>query len=122
MITMQAWSEYFPALRDLRERTDYSFFSHLGALSKLAKMVLWWFAALIALIAFVVVVIGESVRHELPFARLLIVGATLGQALLVMYVVYWRRHRFDLSLDAVIKLFGAGFCFATGLAFIVEIL
>lgn len=122
MITMQGWNEYFPALQDIRDRSDYSFFSHFGARSKLATMVLWLFAALLGLIAFIIVVIGESIRHELPLSRLLVVGATLGQALLVLYVVHWRRHRFDLSLDAVIKLFGAGFCFSTGLAMIIEII
>ena len=116
MITMQPWNEYFPDIQALRERTEYSLFSHLGALSKLAKKILCLFGTLLVLIALIILLTG----HEDPMERFMVVGATLGQALLVLHIVHWRKHRFDLSLDAVIKLFGAGFCFSTGIAMIVE--
>ena len=115
-VTMQPYSDYYPSIKDIKERTDYSFLSHLKALSKLSRNILGLFGGLLALIAAIVLLNGS----KFPVARLVIVGATLGQAILVLYIVHWRKHRFDLSLDAVIKLFGTGFVFATGIAMIVE--
>ena len=117
-ITMQPYSDYVPALQDIIERGDLSFTSHFKALSKLAKTIVRLFCGLFAVIAAIILLAGK----RFPIARLIVVGATLGQALLVLYVVHWRKHRLDLSLDAVIKLFGSGFCFATGIAMIVEMI
>jgi hypothetical protein len=39
-----------------------------------------------------------------------------------MWAVHWGWHRFDLSVDAVIKCFACGFALCTGLAFTTELL
>ena len=42
------------------------------------------------------------------------------KALLILYFVHWRWHRFDLSLDAVIKYFAVGFLIVFFLCIVVE--
>mmetsp|Transcript_25334 Transcript_25334/g.43257 ORF Transcript_25334/g.43257 Transcript_25334/m.43257 type:complete len:393 (-) Transcript_25334:129-1307(-) len=39
-----------------------------------------------------------------------------------MYCVHWGWHRYDLSIDAVIKYFACGFVLSTGMAFAIELL
>ena len=46
--------------------------------------------------------------------------ATFGQSFLVIYMVHWIFHKSDLSLDAVIKFFAAGFLIAVPSAFVFE--
>lgn len=36
-------------------------------------------------------------------------GATFLQAFAVMYAIHWGWHKYDLSIDAVIKYFACGF-------------
>ena len=47
--------------------------------------------------------------------------ATLCQAFLILWLVHWKFHRFDISLDAVIKYFACGFILVTGLAVFFEL-
>ena len=49
-----------------------------------------------------------------------VLTATLLQAFLILYFVHWRRNRFNLSLDAVIKFFASGFLLATSTAMVYE--
>jgi RsiW-degrading membrane proteinase PrsW (M82 family) len=114
-ITMQPFADYYAAIQDVRTRMDFSFWSHIKAISLLSRKILWLFCGLLAAISVIIFLHGNF-----PVARIVVVLATMGQALAVLYVVYWRKHRFDLSLDAVIKLFGAGFVFAVGVAMITE--
>jgi len=104
-------------LEQVKNRQDASLWGHTKALSKLSQSILWGIA-----IALLVVTVNIFAHQSQPVARLVLVVATLGQSMLVLYLVHWRYHRFDLSLDAIIKLFGAGFCFATGTAVVVELL
>ena len=46
--------------------------------------------------------------------------ATFLQAFLILYLVHWRSHRFDISLDAVIKYFASGFILSITSALIFE--
>jgi hypothetical protein len=46
--------------------------------------------------------------------------ATFGQSFLVIWIVHWIFHKSDLSLDAVIKMFAAGFVIAVPAAFFFE--
>ena len=46
---------------------------------------------------------------------------TLCQAFLILWLVHWKWHRFDISLDAVIKYFACGFLLTTGLAVFFEL-
>uniref|UniRef100_A0A7S3KYA1 Uncharacterized protein n=1 Tax=Amphora coffeiformis TaxID=265554 RepID=A0A7S3KYA1_9STRA len=116
-VTLQPYAEYVPLLEEVRDRQDTTLWGHLTALSKLSRSILW--GVTIALLVVTANIFGHQSQ---PGERLVLVMATLGQALLVLYLVHWRYHRFDLSLDAIIKLFGAGFCFATGTAMVVELL
>jgi len=47
--------------------------------------------------------------------------ATLCQAFLILWLVHWKFHRFDISLDAVIKYFACGFILVTGLVVFFEL-
>ena len=40
----------------------------------------------------------------------------------MLYLVHWRWHKFDLSLDAVIKYFAYGFLLTTGISLLFEML
>jgi len=42
--------------------------------------------------------------------------ATFFQAFFVLYLVYWKWNRFDLSFDAVVKYFSSGFVVCSVLA------
>jgi len=50
--------------------------------------------------------------------KLTLVG--LVKAFLILYVIHWRNHKFELSLDAVIKYFACGFLLITGIAICFE--
>lgn len=116
-VTMQPFREYYPLIEDVRRRNDNTFVGHLKARSRLAVRVVHCFEIVVGGIAILILFTSSN-----PGGKTLILLATMGQALLVLYLVYWRKHRFDLSLDAVIKLFGCGFLFGTGISLIVELL
>jgi len=52
---------------------------------------------------------------------LVVLIMTLCQAFLILWLVHWKWHRFDISLDAVIKYFACGFLLTTGLAVFFEL-
>jgi hypothetical protein len=75
--------------------------------------------------AILLVLLGLSLWDAIGYWKLqdmMILCATFFQAFGVMYAVHWGWHRFDLSVDAVIKYFACGFAVCTGMAFTVELL
>lgn len=118
-VTLQPYHEYYQAIEDLRSTENRSFAAHLRNLSKLSNRLLqalaWYFA---------LILIASALRYGLAhihIGKIIVVVLTFCQAFLVLYLVHWRKHRFDLSLDAVIKLFASGFIFATIAAMLVEV-
>jgi len=117
-VTMQPYRTYYPAIEDLRRSQNGAFWSHLGALSRLSAKLIR-----ILLLSLLILLVASTLHIVANFsiAKVIVVILTLGQAVVVLYLVHWRKHRFDLSLDAVIKLFASGFVFAMIVATLVEI-
>jgi hypothetical protein len=118
-ITMQPFSEYYPRILRLRQQSYYSLWEHGKALSLLSSHLLKWLAGILILIIISSVL---PIPNWLQPLQLLVVFGTLGQAFILLYLVHWIYHRFDLSLDAVIKFFASGFCLCTGMAMVYEVL
>lgn len=90
---------------------------HLKALSKLSRYILFTF---ISLTAIIVTTLFINPRASFSWPDATILSATFLQSFLVLWVVHWIFHKSDLSLDAVIKFFTAGFVIAVPSAFFFE--
>jgi hypothetical protein len=118
-ITMQPFSEYYPRIQRLRQQSNYSLWEHGKALSLLSSHLLKW---LVGILLVIIISSVLPIHNWLKPLQLLVVFGTLGQAFILLYLVHWIYHRFDLSLDAVIKFFASGFCLCTGMAMVYEVL
>ena len=122
-ITHQPFYEYQKHLNDLRRgwlgktRGKSGMLPHFNALSRLSRFILGGF-----FITFVVILatllLNPRASFSWPDAVVLI--ATFLQSFFVIYLVHWLFHKSDLSLDAVIKFFAAGFLIAVPSAFFFE--
>jgi hypothetical protein len=92
---------------------------HGKALSILSSHLLKW---LVGILLVIIISSVLPIHNWLKPLQLLVVFGTLGQAFILLYLVHWIYHRFDLSLDAVIKFFASGFCLCTGMAMVYEVL
>lgn len=114
-ITHQPFSEYQKDVNELRrgwmgkKRRKSGFLPHFNALSRLSRYILST-AGLTTLIIVLTLLFNPRAGFSWPDAVLLL--ATFAQSFLVLYVVHWLFHKSDLSLDAVIKFFAAGFVIA----------
>jgi hypothetical protein len=105
-ITMEPFLLYYPRILELRRTSGSSFWDHCHALSHLSRIILQTLAVIL------VAMLGISLMSSIGYWNLTdmgVLGATFLQAFAVMYVVHWGWHRYDLSIDAVIKYFAAGF-------------
>ncbi|GAX09227.1 hypothetical protein FisN_17Lh310 [Fistulifera solaris] len=122
-ITHQPFHEYQKQVNDLRKGwKGYSkrlrgISPHFQALSKLSRYILVGFllssSALVAAIFF-------NPLAAFSWQDAVILGATFAQSFLIIFVVHWLFHKSDLSLDAVIKFFAAGFLVALPVAVLLE--
>ena len=117
-ITMEPFLLYYPRIVELRTMAVNSFWEHVRALSSLSKLLLVSFKVI--LVALLMISLVNSVYYWSP-ADMIVLVATFLQSFAVMYCVHWGWHRFDLSIDAVIKYFACGFLLSTGMAFTVEL-
>lgn len=118
-ITMEPFLLYYPKILDLRRNKNQSFMEHCYALSRLSTALLRAWGVILILL------LGLSLWNAVGYWKLqdmIVLCATFLQAFLVMWAVHWGWHRFDLSVDAVIKYFACGFAMCTGLAFTTELL
>lgn len=118
-ITFEPWQEYATKLQDLRIQQETFFWKHLQNMSMLSYRLLGllaWSLVVLGIVAFL------RVERNFTLVNMLVVIATFFQAFLILYFVHWQWHRFDLSLDAVIKYFSSGFVLCTGLAVVFEML
>lgn len=122
-ITHQPFHEYQKEVNDLRRgwlgktRKKAGFKPHFSALSRLSRYILITFSfCLFTIIA--TLVFNPLAAFSWQDAVVLI--ATFLQAFLVLFIVHWIFHKSDLSLDAVIKFFAAGFVIAVPSAFLFE--
>eukprot|EP00588_Corethron_pennatum_P027664 CAMPEP_0194325000 /NCGR_PEP_ID=MMETSP0171-20130528/28978_1 /TAXON_ID=218684 /ORGANISM="Corethron pennatum, Strain L29A3" /LENGTH=613 /DNA_ID=CAMNT_0039084007 /DNA_START=57 /DNA_END=1895 /DNA_ORIENTATION=+ len=118
-VTFQPYAEYWPELERLRTSGEGAFFHHFRALSDLSSRIVGSGGA--ALLFAVVYSLAGIDRH-FSLANAGVVFATLAQSFVILYFVHWRWHRFDVSLDAVVKCFASGFVLSTSTAFVVELL
>ncbi|VEU39025.1 unnamed protein product [Pseudo-nitzschia multistriata] len=115
-ITFQPYSEYFPAIRAIQNSREASFSKHWSALSELSKRILRC-AFYVILISCSLFVLSQQEHYGIK------IGVALGvwiQPCIVLYFVWWRWNRFDISFDAVIKYFASGYVIGVFQAFMVE--
>jgi len=116
-LTMQPYSEYYPAIVALRNNQNTNPWAHVRAISELSSKMLKNVAGvLILLLIFAVSEVDEAFTWE----NLIVLFMTLGQAFFIEYLVHWRWNLFDISFDSIIKYFASGFFLATPMAVIFE--
>ena len=116
-LTMQPYTEYYPAIVNLRNNQNASPWAHMRALSELSsKMLKNVGGVLILLLIFAM----SDVDKAFSWENLGVLLMTLGQAFFIEYLVHWRWNLFDLSFDSVVKYFASGFFLATPMAVIFE--
>ena len=116
-ITMEPFLLYYPKIVELRKLVSSSFFEHVRALSQLSKLLLVSFKVI--LIALFCISLVDGIRYWQP-ANMAVLITTFLQSFAVIYAVHWGWHRYDLSIDAVIKYYACGFVLCTGMAYTVE--
>ena len=114
-ITHQPFAEYQKDVNELRrgwmgkKRKKSGILAHYNALSRLSRYIL--FTSGITLL-FIVATLLFNPRAGFSWPDAVLLIATFVQSFLVLYIVHWIFHKSDLSLDAVIKFFAAGFVIA----------
>eukprot|EP00978_Attheya_sp_CCMP212_P010607 scaffold25783_cov34-Attheya_sp.AAC.1 len=123
LITHQPFTEYQKASNDLRlgwvgqMRPRRGIMPHLQALSKLSRYLIAFF---VATVTSIILTLVFNKRASFFWGDAVVLVATFVQSFIVIYVVHWLFHKSDLSLDAVIKFYAAGFIIAVPTAFILE--
>ena len=102
-ITMEPFLLYYPRIVELRRSATNSFWEHCRAISSLSKLLLVSFKVI--LVALLIISLSNVVGYW-ELADMVVLLTTFLQSFAVMYCVHWGWHRYDLSIDAVIKYFG----------------
>jgi hypothetical protein len=122
-ITHQPFHEYQKDVNDLRRgwmgktRRKAGILPHIHALSRLSRYIVVTFSCSLVII---ILTLLFNPRATFTWPDVIVLVATFVQGFLVIYIVHWIFHKSDLSLDAVIKYFAAGFVIATPAAFLFE--
>lgn len=118
-ITMQPMLDYYPAIYEQRCAGE-STLSWWGRLSQFSQdLVRTSIIVLVVLLGWSL--LAERVNHHFYPKNYVVVVVTLLQAVVVMGIVY-RKHRNDVSVDALIKFAASGFCLSTTSAIFFELL
>jgi hypothetical protein len=121
--THQPFSDYQGAVNDLRRawlgktRRKGGWWPHVQALSNLSRYIIGIFTSLVLIVTLTLLF---NPRASFSWPDLIVLLATFVQAFLVLYIIHWIFHKSDLSLDAVVKYFCAGFCIAVPTGFFFE--
>ena len=118
-ITMEPFITYYPHILELRTCAVSNFWEHWCALSELSKLILTTFKVI--LISLLILSISKWVGYW-NISDMAVLFATFIQSFVVMYFVHWGWHRFDLSIDAVVKYFACGFVLCSSTVFTLEAL
>ena len=89
---------------------------HLQSLTALSSRIMMCIIAIL-FVTIIMIAVSSSSSATVGLV-LLIVGMLMVcclQAIMILYIVYWRRHRLDLSLNRVIQYFGTGVALAVTL-------
>mmetsp|Transcript_16382 Transcript_16382/g.31027 ORF Transcript_16382/g.31027 Transcript_16382/m.31027 type:complete len:931 (-) Transcript_16382:112-2904(-) len=124
-LTHQPFEEYYKDVYLLRQHwksshdKKYSWKSHFAALSKLSRYILATF-----IFATLIIIVTERLNPLAVFswADACVLMMTFIQSFIVLGIFHGFFHKSDLSLDAVIKFFAAGFVIATPMAFLIEVI
>lgn len=126
-LTHQPFEEYYRDVYFLRRRWKsshgkshgYGWKSHFAALSKLSRYILTTF-----FMVTVIIIVTEWLNPLAVFswADACVLMMTFVQSFIVLGIFHGFFHKSDLSLDAVIKFFAAGFVIATPMAFLMEVI
>lgn len=117
-ITMEPYLLYYTKILDLRRNKSQDLMDHCRALSRLSIVLLRALGVILMLL--LALSLWKAIGYWKP-QDMMILCATFLQAFLVMWAVHWGWHRFDLSVDAVIKYFACGFAMCTCIAFTTEL-
>jgi len=115
-LTHEGWNMYEHKLQALRRTKNKSFIAHMQAISMLSKYIL---SAGIYGITITGLTLYVTV-NDFDLDNLAVLLLTFGQSFLVLYAIQWFYCRLELSLDAVIKLFAAGFVLAVPTAYLIQ--
>ena len=118
-ITMQPMMEYYPAIYEARhsdERPKNFWFNRLSSFSRWT--VINTVSCLVLL--FLWSLLSRGLNHSFGPMNYLVFCLTLLQAFILLALVY-RKHTKDVSIDALIKMFAAGFCLSTTLGVFYEL-
>jgi len=105
-VTFESYSEYYPKINELRRNDILNFFAHAKATSQLSKRICLYFLATLLIFLLLGSPLGANSLRRDTFTAIVV---TLIQSFFSLFAVHWLFHRFDLSLDAVIKYFASGF-------------
>jgi len=118
-LTHQPFHEYHQRTKDLRKRAIGGVFNHAKSMSKLSKYLIGTFILVAILITTTLLF---NPRSSFGIGNLIVVVATFGVSFFLLYILHWLFHRSDLGLDAVIKMFSAGFTIGVPTAFVFQAL
>jgi hypothetical protein len=122
-ITHQPFHEYEKDVNDLRKgwlgksRKKSGIMPHINALSRLSRYIL---SLSMFVLMLIICTLLFNPRASFSWPDAVILLATFLQSFLVIWIVHWIFHKSDLSFDAVIKMFAAGFVIAVPAAFLFE--
>jgi len=118
-ITFEPYTDYFSKILALRSNKTPGFCQHLKAISKLSRLLLTWLGVFFSIMVIFAIIPADK---NFTLKNFLVLIATFFQAILILYFVYWKNNRYELSLDAVIKYFASGFLFSVGVAMVSEMI
>lgn len=111
------WMGLTPSNGSRRSRISGGIMPHIGALSRLTRYIL-----LYSVLAVVLVTATAKYNPNSTFTwnDAVVVAATFGQSFLILLFVHCIFHKSDLSFDAVLKFFAAGFAIALPTAVVIQ--
>jgi RsiW-degrading membrane proteinase PrsW (M82 family) len=118
-VTMQPMMEYYPAIYEARhsdERPKSRWYNRLSSFSRWTLINTFAFLA----VAFLWSVLSGVLNHNFGPKNYLVFLLTLLHTFILLALVY-AKHKKDVSIDAVIKFFAAGFCLSTTLGVFFEL-
>ncbi len=118
-VTMQPMMEYYQKIYEARHsnvRPRSSWYSRLSSFSR--QTVNNGILTLILLFGWSL--LSSRMKHKFGPKNYIVLFLTLLQSFIILAVVYW-KHTKDVSIDALVKFFAAGFCLSTTLAVFFEL-
>jgi len=115
-ITFEPYLEYINEWRRIKNERDGNLLHHIQLVSKLSRILLklMW---CVTLFIFVVSFFGKTLNR----IDMLVFFSTILQ-LSFFLLLHWNSHKFDLSVDALVKYFASGFVLSSSTAIIFELI